>query len=391
MKKIFSLPLLMAGALFYAQQSINFENAPFKDILAKAKKEKKLVFLDAYASWCGPCKMMAKNIFPKDEVKDFYNTHFINAHFDMEKGEGRDIAMKYGVRSYPTFLFLNGDGEVVFKGMGALDEKNFIALGKEANAVGKGGSAKERFEKGEKDPAFLLNTIKMNAGTDPVFAHKVADRYFSQRAKGTAYTQEEVSILLHFLKSKSDALYTTFVQDKAEIVKHLPEATYQQFDNQFSLNTVVEKTFDHQTGTIDEEQFLAETEAILGKAEAKTTLDKLKVYFYPSVGNFNAFEKAALVYYGEGDGFEDKELNRVAYTFAEKISNPESLKKAVVWAEKAVMKAETAENTYILAKLYLKTGNKDAAKMYAEQSLKLTKQRGMDTSIPEQLLSEIKK
>ena len=133
MKKLFSLFILFISLSVFSQESINFEKGTFKEILAKAKKEKKLVFMDAFAVWCGPCKLMEKNIFPLPSVKEYYNANFINARFDMEKGEGREIAAKYGIRSYPSFLFLNGDGEVVMTNYGYMGEEGFLAMAKEAN------------------------------------------------------------------------------------------------------------------------------------------------------------------------------------------------------------------------------------------------------------------
>jgi thioredoxin-related protein len=62
--------------------------------------------------------MMERNVFTQKSVGDYFNANFVNARFDMEKGEGRDIAVKYGVRSYPTYLFLNGDGELVSQNFG---------------------------------------------------------------------------------------------------------------------------------------------------------------------------------------------------------------------------------------------------------------------------------
>nr|WP_309762545.1 thioredoxin family protein [Chryseobacterium sp. SORGH_AS_1175] len=89
MKKIISGLFLFIGVLIFSQESIQFQDVPFKDLIAKAKKENKIVFIDAYASWCGPCKMMERNVFTKKSVGDYFNTNFVNARFDMEKGEGR--------------------------------------------------------------------------------------------------------------------------------------------------------------------------------------------------------------------------------------------------------------------------------------------------------------
>ncbi|MDO5616869.1 MAG: thioredoxin fold domain-containing protein [Cruoricaptor ignavus] len=390
MKKGFFIIFCTLSTFVFSQNSISFEDkSSFQEILSKAKKENKLVFMDAFAAWCGPCKLMEKNIFPKENVKSYYNTNFINARFDMEKGEGREIANRYGVRSYPTFLFLNGDGEVVYKGMGYLDETEFLSLGNEANSIAKGGSSKERFENGESNPEFLLNAIKLNANTDPEFAKRVSERYFAVK-KNPEFTQDEVYILLHFLKSANEPNYKVFTKNKSEIVKILPENVYEQFDTQMKLSGLVEQSIDQSAKTINENLFLQEATKLVGEKEAHQHLNQLKISFYPAVGNFTEYEKIALDFYKDGSGFNADELNRVAFIFSENIQNLSSLKTATIWAEKSVMNGETPENTYILAKLYWKTGNKDAAKMFAEQSVKLTKRKGMDATVPEKLLSEIK-
>ena len=83
MKKISLLLILIISQQAFSQHSIKFEESSFASILAKAKAEKKLVFMDAYASWCGPCKMMDKQVFTQAEVGSTFNDIFINTtHFD---------------------------------------------------------------------------------------------------------------------------------------------------------------------------------------------------------------------------------------------------------------------------------------------------------------------
>ncbi|WP_238555043.1 thioredoxin family protein [Chryseobacterium sp. P1-3] len=160
MKKIALFSSLLIGALALAQ-GIKFEDSNFATILAKAKKENKLVFVDAYASWCGPCKLMVKNIFPLQSVGDYYNSHFINAKIDMEKGEGIALAKKYNVKAFPTYLFINGDGEAVHRTLGYVEEKDFIQFAKDAEDPNKRLTAlKQKFENGEKDPEIFEKSCR---------------------------------------------------------------------------------------------------------------------------------------------------------------------------------------------------------------------------------------
>ena len=134
MKKLVLLFLVIFSASLYAQDTgIKFsKDSLLSDALAQSKKEGKLVFIDCYTTWCGPCKRLAKEIFPQKEVGDFYNSHFINLSFDMEKGEGLKIRAKYAVKAYPTLLFLNAEGEMVHIGIGSMPANEFIELGKTA-------------------------------------------------------------------------------------------------------------------------------------------------------------------------------------------------------------------------------------------------------------------
>ncbi len=101
-------------------RGIDFSESSFSEVLAKAKAEGKAVFIDCYTSWCGPCRWMATEVFTDARVAEVFNTRFINMKIDMEKGEGPELAKRFDVTAYPTLVFVNSDGEVIEKNVGAL-------------------------------------------------------------------------------------------------------------------------------------------------------------------------------------------------------------------------------------------------------------------------------
>jgi thiol-disulfide isomerase/thioredoxin len=109
-------------------QGIIFQELTLKQAMAKAADPAapKLIFVDCYTSWCGPCIEMAKQEFPKKIAGDFFNPKFVSVKFDMEKGEGIDIAKKYDVNMFPTFLILNAQGEEINRVVGKAGAEEFI-------------------------------------------------------------------------------------------------------------------------------------------------------------------------------------------------------------------------------------------------------------------------
>lgn len=109
-----------------AGKGIEFDHSPFAELQKKAQAEGKLIFIDCYTSWCGPCKMLAKNVFPRKDVGDYFNSHFINTKIDMEKGEGVDLAKKYEIKAFPTLLLVDAEGKVVSRQVGALSAEKLL-------------------------------------------------------------------------------------------------------------------------------------------------------------------------------------------------------------------------------------------------------------------------
>ncbi|MGH2624349.1 MAG: thioredoxin family protein [Sphingobacterium sp.] len=113
-------------------KGIKFMHGNWKDILAKAKKSGKYIFVDAYTSWCGPCKLLKSKTFVEDKATVYFNDHFINYTVDMEKGEGPKLAAQWEVTAYPTLLFFSPDGKLLMRQVGFVNGDRLVAFGKQA-------------------------------------------------------------------------------------------------------------------------------------------------------------------------------------------------------------------------------------------------------------------
>jgi thiol-disulfide isomerase/thioredoxin len=134
MKKFTTLLIGCCLSIFaFATEGVNFvKNLTWSQILAKAAREKKMIFFDAYTTWCGPCKYLEQNVYTDADVAAYFNANYINVKFDMEEGEGVKLAEQFDITSYPTLIFFGPNGKPVHKVIGAMDANDFLQLGKDA-------------------------------------------------------------------------------------------------------------------------------------------------------------------------------------------------------------------------------------------------------------------
>ena len=81
--------------------------------------------LDVVADWCGPCKIMDKTTFADAGVVAWAKKSVVPARVDAEKGEGRKISARYQAYSFPTVVFLDGDGHEIDRLVGAYQAADF--------------------------------------------------------------------------------------------------------------------------------------------------------------------------------------------------------------------------------------------------------------------------
>ena len=156
-----------------------------------AQNEGKAVFVDFYTEWCGPCLTMALGVFTQPEVGEEYNARFINIKIDAEKGEGIELARRYEVRSYPTYLFIDpATQQVIHRSGSNKSAGHFLHDAFCASTPGRGSAAMDaRYAAGGYDTAFLKEYILMK---DAARSREVPELFAELLAAGADLRQADV-------------------------------------------------------------------------------------------------------------------------------------------------------------------------------------------------------
>ncbi len=389
MKYTFYLLLCLFSLSLGAQKKaattgMTFVEKPFADLLAQAKAEDKVIFIDAYTTWCGPCKMMAAKVFPLEAVGEVYNERFINAKFDMEKGEGPGLAQRYSVAAYPTYLFIDGKGDIVHKGLGYIPQDAFLALADAAISPNSLGALNKRYDGGERGSEFVLS-----------YAQTLNDVYENERAATV------ISNYLDGLKDWSDPAVLGLIIDNPG--KPGDKGMRYLVDNADAAIALVgpgKYAMTLQRSLVT--QFMEDAGArILPPKEKMEALyeqhaapqkDRLMLHYAmfhaEQSQNMEAYIPAAIAYLGTYGSTDYVELNTAAWNVYESSDDPNQLKTALSWAQESVAINANYANLDTLAWLYSKMGNKEKAQETARKAIEMAKADGTDYSDTERILKQ---
>ncbi|RRJ90838.1 thioredoxin [Flavobacterium macacae] len=116
-----------------AATEISFTTKGYRQALVLAKTSRKKIFIDAYATWCGPCRQLQKTTFKDAKAAAYFNKNFINLAIDIEKGEGTDLAKRWKIEALPTLLILDEKGNIIADHVGYVDGNGLIEFAKQAS------------------------------------------------------------------------------------------------------------------------------------------------------------------------------------------------------------------------------------------------------------------
>ncbi len=367
---LFVLCLLIAGSSI--AQGIDFFEGTWEEAMAEAKKQDKIIFVDAFAEWCGPCKRMAKYVFTDDKVGAFYNKNFVNLKLDMEKGEGITFRKKYPVSAFPTLFFIDYTGEVVQQVRGAQQVEGFIKLGEQAlGKIDRSGEYAEAYEAGDRDPELVFNYVRaLNKAGKPSLA--IANEYlrdqddltsdFNLRFILEAVTEADSRIFGLMAEHKDQIIQLTSEAEVKEKVRLACEATAQK-GVEFKMESLIEEAVDKM-----EDHYPERATAFRLNTEME---------FYQVMKDEKKFLKTAKKYGAKIVADDPAELALLAQNIAEVLPGS---KKAVKLAEKFAARAAKAKQSYkhllTYADILAQQGKIESAETVLQEARKLAEADG---------------
>lgn len=364
------------------ETGITFIHEKFGEALKLAKSSNKTLFIDAYTTWCGPCKAMTKTVFTEKMVAAFYNSQFINLKLDMEKGEGPDVAKRFGISAYPTLLFIDGDEKLVHKALGFQDVAAFIEIGKTALESDKNlASWTTIYDKGNREPQFLKEYAQKLTEANDTRQSDIANEYL--KTQKDWLSPENIEFIYRYTEGVDSKLFPFLMKNK------------KAFDSKYEATAVDVKV----QSMVSDKLFNEKNLPTLGFADtiiqmvyptkAKRMAKNYRLSYYRLKGDRTQYAQAAVDYFKK---YKDsaQELSDVANTFHEQIQDKKMLKYAVKWAKKAVKLDNSYLNNLTLAQLYVDTDNKKDALKIAQKAIDIARINNEATEEAEAILKTVK-
>ncbi|MFK7774182.1 MAG: thioredoxin family protein [Saprospiraceae bacterium] len=376
----FTIILLFILSCFQiqAQNGIDFFHGTWEEALAEAKAQDKLIFVDAYAVWCGPCKRMAKNVFTNKEVGEFYNENFINMKIDMEKKMGRAFGRTYPVSAFPTLMYIDYKGELVHKVKGGQQVEPFIKLGKFAlSKVDNSKDFEVAYEKGDRSPELVYNYVKaLNKAGKPSL--KVSNEYI--RSQEDLTTDQNLKFLLEATVDADSRIFDLMIENKSAIEKLTSKEEVKNKIEKACYRSA-EKAVEYQNADLHQDALKKMKKYVPERSAKFAVYSEMK--FCLACGDEKKYLKACEKYAKKGAKNDPAKLNDLALAVSENFpKNPSALKKAEKYAKKASEKGNDYNYYMTYATILLKNGKKKDALKMANKSLDLAKgKRGAEGTV----------
>lgn len=356
-------------------QGLVFEKGQWAEVVARATKENKPIFVDAYTTWCGPCKWMAKNTFTDEKVGAFYTENYVAYKMDMEKGEGPSFANQHKVNAYPTLLYFSPKGQLLHKVVGGMGVDDFLKVSKEALDPAKQlYTLMKKYEDGQRDNDLVVNYLLAMSQSGSDISQPFKD-YWSGLADIEKQTEQCLMMMANASGYFSDITgpYFGYFMDN--------KAAYQNVAGKEQVTGLLDYAYRQSVF-----KYISTEDK-----KAQNELKKVIVNYYPA--KKKEFPKQALYYQlmkenptsakakkARSNYFKitnnAEELNSAAWEVYSNEEDPNVIREALEWSDRAIELSPNYYNYDTKAALLYKLKAYESAKKIAELAIKIAEKEG---------------
>ena len=379
MRYLMAISLLLTAWTVVEADGIVFHHGTWPEAMAKAKESGQLIFVDAYTTWCGPCKLMSAKTFPDKSVGEFYNANFINVKLDMEKGEGLDFSDKYGVSAFPTLLFIDGEGQLVMKTVGYMDPAKFLDAGRSALKKGdKSALYAKEYNAGKRDFNTVYNYVKAlnQAGKSSL---KIANEYINSQKDLS--TPENLRFILESATEADSRIFDLAVKSKEPLIKMFGEEKVKSKWIQAGHRTVL-KAIEFQTFDL---LVAAQQEIRAAMPEEGDAFEfNSNIHYYTATKDAENLYKSMKKLPSSVEKDPDL-INHLALEVEKSFNTDEKLTGLCEQLfSKIITTSSAMDHQFTLARIFALNGKAEKASKLLTQLIPLAKSKGMDTMPMEQ-------
>lgn len=341
-----------------------------KDLIKTAKEQKKAAMMVFYNKFDGPSKWMESSVYKDNEVATFYNTYFVSAKIDVD--EQADLAKQYNIDVYPTFIYLDQNGQLLHRTAGPNEHQNFIENGAIATDSTRNlQSMHATYNAGNYDVTFL-NQYAMQLYDAGIPHDKVVKELLASMGASDYFEQENFYALLVFLR--------TIKGKNAEFVLAYKDQLIANFGPEEYGNLIYQMAFGYLDGL--ESASKDDLEDVLKFIETSQIANKKEVSFEIRLEYYKSIDD--MIHYGEILKKEVKglysnnphALNVYATEVVEKIHDPNIVREAKKWMNIAIRIESNSYHLETYSRVLFKLKEYDQALYAIEKSIELAKKEG---------------
>lgn len=353
--------VLVSNYSYGQTKGIHFEDGvSWEAIKAKAKTEKKYIFVDCFASWCAPCKWMDEHIYAVDTLGDFINQHFVsakiqfdstavNANINGRYATAQVFAKAYQVSAYPTYLFFGPDGNIVSEDVGVRNLHAFYLLVKGVlNPKNQFFILLNKYNAGERNYETMPELIRWLQRTGKSDLEKklfadYMDNYFLKASEAQQFYKQNLVFItsLRDLLSTQSSVFEFLIKNKAKVDGVLGEG----FSDMTVDYAITNDLIDPAVATWKEEKAAPQWNHLFGKIKIKygdriadRNLVAAKIKWYAEKKDWGKYVRYIIEniskYYGSTRNTIF--LNNCAYEVCKHTNRKQDLEKALAWSSTAM-------------------------------------------------------